>query len=114
VVGLQIRLLENDNNLKAAFAADGTLDPKLVAESLPNFDMKQVEFVLKDPSQFSKILAESPQTIIARTVDPMPTPDGKWLRVYTMADGSVQQRSTENPNEAFQGNWQLVQVKPKQ
>jgi RNA polymerase sigma factor (sigma-70 family) len=114
VIGLQLRVLKSRNEFKAAFSPEGNLDPNLVAEKLPNFEMNQVELVVADPSDLEKVLDDSPQTIIARTVDPIQTPDGKWLRVYTLADGSVQQRSTENPNEAFGGNWQLVQVKPRQ
>ena len=112
-VGLQLRLLERNNNAKAAFAADGNLNPNLLANSLPNFDLKQVELLVSDPSQLSKLLEEQPGTIVARTLEPIATPDGRWLRVYTQADGSVQTRSTENPNEAFDGEWHLGQVKSK-
>ena len=55
-------------------------------------------------SELGKLIAEAPETIIART-DPIRAPDGKWLRVYSLADGSVHQRSTEGPDEAFAGNW---------
>jgi len=94
-------------------AADGSLDTDLLANSLPNFDMKQFELLVSDPSQLGKILDEAPETIIARTADPIPTPDGRWLRVYALADGSVQQKSTDDPDEAFDGNWHLGQVKPR-
>jgi len=53
---------------------------------------------------------EAPETIIARTADLIPTPDGRWLRVYAAADGRVQQKSTEDPNEAFDGNWHPGQL----
>jgi len=113
-VGLQLRVLERNNNVKAAVAADGNLNPGLIAKTHPDFDIKQVELLVSDLSQLGKILDEAPETIIARTADPIPTPDGRWLRVYTMADGSVQQRSTENADEAFDGNWHLGQLKPRQ
>jgi RNA polymerase sigma factor (sigma-70 family) len=108
-IGMQLRLLERNNNVQAAIAADGSLDPGLLAKSLPNFDMKQVELLVSDPSQH-----KAPGTIIARTAEPMSTPDGRWLRVYLLADGSVQQKSTENPDEAFDGSWHLAQVKPRE
>jgi RNA polymerase sigma factor (sigma-70 family) len=113
-VGLQLRVLERNNNMKAAVAVDGNLDPGLIARSHPEFDIKQVELLVSDPSQLGRLLDEAPETIIARTAEPIPTPDGRWLRVYTLADGSVQQRSTENPDEAFDGNWHLGQIKPRQ
>jgi RNA polymerase sigma factor (sigma-70 family) len=113
ILGLQLRLLERDNNVKAAVTADGSLDPGLLAKSLPNFDVTQVELLVSDLSQFGKILEGAPGTIIARTADPIPTPDGRWLRVYALADGSVQQKSTEDRDEAFDGNWHLGQVKPR-
>jgi hypothetical protein len=113
-IGMQLRLLERNNNVEAAVAADGSLVPGHFAQSLPNFDTKQVELLVSDPSQLGKLLDESPGTIIARTADPIATPDGRWLRVYSLADGSVQQRSTENADEAFEGNWHLGQVKPRQ
>ena len=113
-VGLQLRLLERNNNAKAAVTADGNLQPGLIAKSHPDFDLKQVELLVSDLSQLGKLQDEAPGTIIARTADPIPTPDGRWLRIYSLADGSVQQRSTENPDEAFDGNWHLGQVKPRQ
>jgi RNA polymerase sigma factor (sigma-70 family) len=113
IVGLQLRVLAAQNNLNAAFTADGNLNPALLAESLPNFDLRKVELLVNDPSQLGKLLDEAPETIVARTAEPIPTPDGRWLRVYTLADGSVQHHSTEWPNQAFDGNWHLGQVKAR-
>lgn len=112
-VGLQLRGLERNNNAQAAVTADGSLDPGLIAKSHPEFDLKQIELLVSDPFQLGKLLDQAPGTIIARTAEPIPTPDGRWLRIYSLADGSVQQRSTENPNEAFDGNWHLSEVKPR-
>ena len=109
-LGLQLRLLQR--KAQAATVADGSLDPNLIARTHPDFDLKQVEMLVSD-SELGKLIAEAPETIIART-DPIRSPDGKWLRVYSLADGSVHQRSTEGPDEAFAGNWQLGQVKPRQ
>jgi hypothetical protein len=113
-IGLQLRLLERNNNVKAAVATDGSLEPGLLANSLPDFDLKQVELLVNDLSQLGRLLDEAPGIIIARTADPIPTPDGRWLRVYALADGSVHAKSTENADEAFDGDWHLGQVKPRQ
>jgi RNA polymerase sigma factor (sigma-70 family) len=108
-LGLQLCVLRR--NAKAATAADGTLEPNLIARTHPDFDLKQVEMLVSE-SELSKIIAEAPETIIART-DPIKAPDGKWMRVYSLADGSVHERSTDGAEEAFAGNWQLVQTKPR-
>jgi RNA polymerase sigma factor (sigma-70 family) len=109
-LGLQLRLAQR--RAKPATVADGSLDPNLIARTHPDFDLKQVEMLVSD-SELGRLIAEAPETIIART-DPIRAPDGKWLRVYSLADGSVHQRSTEGPDEAFAGSWQLGQVKPRQ
>ena len=109
-LGLQLRLLQR--KAQAATVADGSLEPNLIARTHPDFDLKQVEMLVSD-SELRKLIAEAPETIIART-DPIKAPDGKWMRVYSLADGSVHQRSTDGPDEAFAGNWQLGQVKPRQ
>jgi hypothetical protein len=111
IIGLQLRVLKKDNALLSALAADGSLAPNFAVEKLGNFDMKKVELLVNDPAQLNQLLDNSPETIIARTAEPIPTPDGRYLRVYALADGSVQSRSTEHPNEAFDANWHLVEVK---
>ena len=111
-VGHQLRQLAAANNLTAAFTADGKLNPNLIAGTHPNFDMKDVELSLSDPSQLPKLLQEAPETIVARTVDPVATPDERWMRFYIQADGSVQNYSTPFSNQVFSGNWQLELLKP--
>ncbi|HMJ90871.1 MAG TPA: sigma-70 family RNA polymerase sigma factor [Candidatus Acidoferrum sp.] len=108
-VGLQLRILQRNNNAQAVVTADGSLDSSLIARSHPSFDLKQVEMLVSEPSELRRLLKEAPETIIART-QPIATPDGKWLRVYSLADGSVHQRSTENANEAFDGKWKASQI----
>ncbi len=110
-VGLQLRVLATENNLNSAFTADGSLNPALLAES--RFDLRKVELLVNDPSQLGKFLAEAPETIVARTAEPIRTPDGWWLRIYTLADGSVQCYSTEFQDQAFTGNLQIQHVKPR-
>jgi RNA polymerase sigma factor (sigma-70 family) len=110
-VGLQLRVLANQNNLNSAFTDDGNLNPDLLTEN--RYDLRKVELLVNDPSQLGKLFNEAPPTIVARTLEAIPTPDGRWLRFYTMTDGSVQNITTENPNQAFTGNWQLKIVKPR-
>jgi hypothetical protein len=62
-------------------------------------------------AELRRIMSRMPETIVARTTEPIRTPEGKWLRVYTLADGSAQQRITDDPAEIFEGNWQRTQVK---
>ena len=112
MVGLHMALLHLENNEKAAFAADGSLIPGFISEN-PNFDLKQIEPLVNDPAQYKKAMEEAPDTIVARTADPIPTPSGSWMRIYALADGSVQQITHEFPNQAFEGNWRLVEVKPR-
>ena len=80
---------------------------------LLNMNDTDLELLVNDPSQLGKLLEEAPETIVARTAEPIPTPDGRWLRVYTLADGSVQSYSDESPNQAFTGNLQFQIVKPR-
>jgi RNA polymerase sigma factor (sigma-70 family) len=110
-VGLQLRVLATENKLNTAFTADGHLRPDLLEGS--KFDLSKVEVLVTDPFQLGKLLDEAPETIVARTAEPILTPDGRWLRYYTLADASVQHFSTENPKQAFTGNWQLQSVKPR-
>lgn len=110
-VGQQLRQLAAADNLAAAFTADGKLNPSLVAGTHPNFDMKNVELALSDPSQLPKLLEEAPETIVARTVEPIATPDERWMRFYVQANGNVQNYSTPLSNQVFSGNWQLENLK---
>ncbi len=113
LLGLQLRTLAAQNNLNTAFTAGGKLNPALLAASLAKFDLGGVELLANDPSQLGKILAESPQTIVARTAKPILTPYGQWLHVYTMADGGVQSFSSDFPNQAFAGTLDIQATKPQ-
>ncbi len=107
-VGLQLRGLAVQNNLNAAFTADGNLNPTLVS----GLDLRNVELLVNDSSQLEKLLGGAPDTILARTAEPVPTPDGRWLRAYILADGSVQCFSTLDSNQAFTGTLNLKSVRP--
>jgi hypothetical protein len=66
------------------------------------------------PEQLRELTDHTPDTIITRTRESIPTPDGRWLRIYGLADGSAHQLSTENPEQGFTGNWRLELIKPRQ
>lgn len=57
-----------------------------------------VELVITDAADVRKL---DPNTIIARTV-PIKTPDGRWTRVYVLADGSGHRRVHNTPDEVWQ------------
>ena len=50
---------------------------------------------------------------VARTSEPMQTPDDQWMRFYVMADGSVQTFTTPLSNQVYSANWQLQQLNPE-
>ncbi len=102
-VGLQLHALAKEGKLGSAFTAEGVLNPALLGD----VDLSGVELLVQDAAQLGQILQSSPRTIIARTVGPLPTPDGRWMRLYTQADHSVHTFTTDLPNQAFTGNWQL-------
>jgi len=110
-VGLQLRILANEHKLDSAFTADGNLNPSLLDGN--QFDLRNVEMLVNDIPELEKLLAETPDVIIARTAKPIPTPDGRWLRFYILPDGSVTHLSTDTPFQAFIGNFQLRYTKPQ-
>ena len=110
-VGMQLRALATENKLNSAFTADGNLNPALLDGS--QFDLRKVELLVKNPAELEKLLSEAPESIVARTVVPIPTPDGRWMYIYTLADGSVQNYSGEFPDQALTGNLQIQIVKPR-
>jgi hypothetical protein len=59
---------------------------------------RDIELLISDAADLGKL---DPVTIIARTV-PRKTPDGKWMRVYAIADGSAQVRVHNTPDEVWQ------------
>jgi len=58
-----------------------------------------VELVITDAADVRKL---DGNTIVARTV-PIKTPDGRWTRVYVLADGSGHRRVHASPDEVWQG-----------
>lgn len=105
-VGLQLRLSMRDN-------PGGIINAEQVLETVGagNNGRKHVELMVPSVAELRQIMSRTPETIVARTAEPIRTPEGKWLRVYTMADGSAQQRITDDPAAVFEGNWQPARVK---
>jgi len=58
-----------------------------------------VELMITDAADIRKL---DGNTIIARTV-PIKNPEGKWTRVYVLADGSGHRRVHDGPDEVWQG-----------
>jgi RNA polymerase sigma factor (sigma-70 family) len=111
-IGLQLRILANENRARAAYQADGTLRSDLIAQTHPGFDLAQVEILVTDPERLGELTDKFPETIVTRTRDPIPTPDGRWLRIYGCADGSAHQFTFDNPNQTFGGQWKLQRAEP--
>ena len=105
-VGLELRMALRDN-------PNGIIDGEqvLAAVGAGNDGRKHVELMVPSGAELRRTMSRSPETIVARTTEPIRTPEGKWLRVYTLADGSAHQRITDDPAETFEGNWQAARVK---
>jgi RNA polymerase sigma factor (sigma-70 family) len=105
-VGMQLRLSMRDN-------PNGIIDGERVLEAVGAgvSGRKHVELMVPSAAELRRLMSRAPETIVARTAEPIRTPEGKWLRVYTLADGSAHQRITDEPVETFEGNWQPSQVK---
>ena len=91
------------------FSPNGELTPEIRREiqnalnresSDINLDaaFKDIELLIGDAADLGKL---DPVTIIARTV-PRKTTDGKWMRVYAIADGSAHVRVHNTPDEVWQ------------
>ena len=105
-VGMQLRLSMRDNPV-------GNVNAEQVLETVGAgvSGRKHVELMVPSVTELRQIMSQTPETIVARTTEPIRTPEGKWLHVYAMADGSAQQRITDDPAEIFEGNWQRTQAK---
>jgi RNA polymerase sigma factor (sigma-70 family) len=103
-VGLQLRLSMRDN-------PSGNINAEQVLEAVGAgaSGRKPVELLVPSVGELRQIMSRTPETIIARTVEPIRTPEGKWLRVYTLADGSAHERVMDDPGQTFAGRWELVE-----
>ena len=59
---------------------------------------RDIELLITDGGEIRKL---HPETVVARTV-PMKMPNGKWMRVYAIADGSAHRRVHDTPDEVWQ------------
>jgi hypothetical protein len=104
-LGLGINLLAHDQTVAdKSVIQNGQLNPKLAQvlatpENPAGVDLSNIELLVTDAGQLNNT---APATLLART-KPIPTPDGKWLRVYAMGDGSSQQRLHQTPDEVWDG-----------
>jgi hypothetical protein len=103
-LGLGLIMLAQDQTaVDKSVIQNGQVNPKLAqalttAENPAGIDLNNIEFVVTDAGQ----LNAAPAPVLART-KPIPTPDGKWLRVYAVGDGSAQQRLHQSPDEVWDG-----------
>jgi RNA polymerase sigma factor (sigma-70 family) len=105
-VGLELRLSLLNN-------PGGIIDSERVLQAVGAgvSGRKPVELLVPSAAELRRLESRAPETIVARTAEPIRTPEGKWLRVYTLADGSAHQRITDDPAQAFEGNWQPARVR---
>lgn len=101
-VGMELRMSMRNN-------PQGNIDAEQVFAAVDAgvSGRKQVELLVPNVAELRQIMSRTPETIIARTVEPIRTPDGKWLRVYTLADGSAHQRVMDEPGQKFSGQWEM-------
>ena len=105
-VGMQLRLSMRDN-------PNGLINGEQVLEKAGagQDGRKPVELLVPSVAELRQIMSRLPETIVARTAEPIRTPEGKWLRIYTLADGSAHRRISDDPAEIFEANWQPARVK---
>lgn len=105
-LALALRILCNDETATdKSIVQNGQLNPKLTqvlstTENPSPIDWANVELLVSDAGALNKV---DPNTLIAR-MKPIQSPDGKWVRVYAMADGSVHRRVHQTPEEFWDGS----------
>jgi Ni/Co efflux regulator RcnB len=92
-LGLAARIFAQDNNDTMPTNFD-----QMKAELPPQFSggvtLDQFEFM----PQSGPVTDRQPNTILFRERVPRQTPDGQWVRCYTLVDGSVQQATSQTPD----------------
>jgi hypothetical protein len=94
MVGLALRRLEQDPALSTdvramPFSQDNELRTELKKSiSLPDEEWNQFEILVPNLDALTQNKTDS-GLIVARSKDPIQTPDGRWIRIYTRVDGSV-------------------------
>jgi RNA polymerase sigma factor (sigma-70 family) len=94
MVGMALWRLEQDPAISAdmramPFSQDNELRAQLKKSiSLPDEEWNQFEILVPTLDTLTENKSDS-GLIIARSKDPIQTPDGRWVRVYTRVDGSI-------------------------
>lgn len=94
MVGIALRRLEQDPAISAdvrgmPFSRDNELLTELKKSiSLPDEEWNQFDILVPNLEVLTQNKSDS-GLIVARSKDPIQTPDGRWVRVYTRVDGSV-------------------------
>jgi RNA polymerase sigma factor (sigma-70 family) len=94
MVGIALSRLEQDPAISAdiramPFSEDNELRSQLKKSiSLPDEEWNQFEIIVPNLATLTQSNSDM-GLIVARSKDPIQTPDGRWVRVYTRADGSV-------------------------
>jgi RNA polymerase sigma factor (sigma-70 family) len=94
MVGMALRRLEQDPAISAEvrampFTEDNELRSQLKKRiSLPDEEWNQFEIIVPNLDTLTQNKSDT-GLIVARSKDPIQTPDGRWVRVYTRVDGSV-------------------------
>jgi RNA polymerase sigma factor (sigma-70 family) len=94
MVAIALRRLEQDPAISAdiramPFSEDNEVWSQLKKSiSLPDEEWNQFEVIVPNLATLTQSNSDM-GLIIARSKDSIPTPDGRWVRVYTRADGSV-------------------------
>jgi RNA polymerase sigma factor (sigma-70 family) len=94
LVGMALRRLEQNPAISAdvramPFSQDNELRTELKKSiSLPDEEWNQFEILVPNLETLSQFKSDS-GLIVARSKDPIQTPDGRWVRIYTRVDGSI-------------------------
>lgn len=94
LVGMALSRLEQNPAISAdvramPFSEDNELRTELKKSiSLPDEEWNQFEILVPNLETLTEFKSDS-GLIVARSKDPIQTPDGRWMRIYTRVDGSI-------------------------
>ena len=106
MVGIALRRLEQDPAISAEvrampFSEDNDLRTELKKSiSLPDEEWNQFEILVPNLDILTQNKSDS-GLIVARSKEPIQTPDGRWIRIYTRVDGSVINLVHDSATKAF-------------
>ena len=105
LIGLALNRLNKDESLSTEvralpFSDNNELQRALRKNiELPEENWNLLEILVPNLTTYSQL--SDPGTIVARTKQPLAMPDGRWVRVYTRADGSVVNLIHDTPQRAI-------------